>query len=426
MEVKEGYKPTEVGVIPSDWDVKNLGNIAKVEGGYAFSSKKFLNSGKFQVVKMANLYGGHLDLERSQSFLNEINSNERHFQLKQNDILITLTGTVGKTDYGYSYRINEEKQLLLNQRVARIICDTTTNPVYLGYECKTNRFLKQFFEKAKGGTGNQANVGTNDMEEILIPLPRTKAEQTAIATALNDADALITQLEKLIAKKRNIKQGAMQELLAGNKRLPGFHGKWEVKKLKEIGEITGAGIDKKSNLDEVPIRLVNYLDVFHKNFIYSRDLNHRVTAPAAQAQRCKVIKGDIFFTPSSEMRYDIGISAVAMEDIPDAGYSYHVVRLRLFEDWNLPFRTYIFKTRYFLDQAETICEGSGKRYVISLSKFREMNIYYPAMNEEQTAIATVLCDMDAEIESLEQKLSKYRLIKQGMMQELLTGKTRLV
>jgi type I restriction enzyme S subunit len=200
---------------------------------------------------------------------------------------------------------------------------------------------------------------------------------------------------------------------------------WEVKKLGEIGEITGAGIDKKLKSDEIPVRLVNYLDVFHKNFIYSKDLNHWVTAPIKQSQRCVVKKGDIFFTPSSEMRYDIGISAVAMEDIPDAGYSYHVDRLRLFDDWDLAFRTYIFKTKYFLDQAETICEGSGKRYVISLTKFREMTVRYPVDKSEQTAIATILSDMDAEIESLEQKRDKYTMLKQGMMQQLLTGRIRI-
>ena len=126
------------------------------------------------------------------------------------------------------------------------------------------------------------------------------------------------------------------------------------------------------------------------------------------------------------MRFHISSSAVAMEDIPDATYSYHVVRLRLFDDWDLAFRIYIFKTKYFLDQAETICEGSGKRYVISLAKFREMNICFPSDKTEQTSIATILADMDAEISVLETKLVKYKQVKQGMMQNLLTGKIRLV
>jgi type I restriction enzyme S subunit len=102
-----------------------------------------------------------------------------------------------------------------------------------------------------------------------------------------------------------------------------------------------------------------------------------VTAQPPQAKRCAVQKGDVFFTPTSETRDDIGLSAVAMEDIPDAAYSYHVARLRLREPWDLCFRTYAFKTRAFLDQAETFCDGNGTRYVISQGKFRSMIVQVP-------------------------------------------------
>ena len=148
----------------------------------------------------------------------------------------------------------------------------------------------------------------------------------------------------------------MQELLTGRRRLPGFSGEWEEKSLKDIGEIAGSGFDKLSNPNEVPVRLVNYMDVFKRDFIYSKELNHWVTAKEDQYKRCSVKKGDVFFTPSSEMRYDIALSAVAMEDIPDAVYSYHVVRFRIFDDWDLKFKSYIFKTKLFIDQAEKLCE----------------------------------------------------------------------
>jgi len=126
------------------------------------------------------------------------------------------------------------------------------------------------------------------------------------------------------------------------------------------------------------------------------------------------------------MPFDIGISALAMEDIPDAAYSYHIVRFRLHYDWDLFFRAYAFKTKHFFQQAQTLCEGSGVRYVISQSKFRKIIVNFPPLKEEQTAIGQVLFDMDQEIDQLEQELNKYEMIKQGMMQELLTGKIRLV
>jgi type I restriction enzyme S subunit len=419
MEVKQGYKKTEVGIIPYDWEVVTVGSVGMTEGGFAFNSKRFVESGTYQVIKMSNLYGGNLSLDRSHSFLNQIDEEEKHFLLKGNDIIITITGTVGKRDYGYSYFIKDEKNLLLNQRVARILVNERCDPHLLFYQTKMPCFLNQFFDSAKGGTGNQANVATNDLDKVRIPIPPTKAEQTAIATALSDADKLISTLEKLIAKKRNIKKGAMQQLLQPKEG-------WTTKTIGEIGVLTGAGVDKKINEGEIPVRLLNYMDVFNRDFIYSDELNHWVTASTSKLNQCSVLKGDIFFTPSSEMRYDIAISAVAMEDIPQATYSYHLYRLRLIEDWDIYFRNYIFKTRHFLGQAETLCEGSGKRYVISLSKFRGMNICYPASKDVQSGISKVLSDMDAEITALETKLEKYKQIKQGMMQNLLTGRIRLV
>lgn len=239
-------------------------------------------------------------------------------------------------------------------------------------------------------------------------------------------DGLLGALEELIAKKRAIKQAAMQQLLTGKTRLPGFIGKWETKQLGEIGDISGAGVDKKVSTNEVPVRLVNYLDVYHKTFLYSKDLTHEVSAKSDQVRRCMIEKGDIFFTPTSEVPNDIGCSAVAMEDIPDGVYSYHVVRLRLKTDWNLYFRAYAFKTKDFLDQASTQCEGSGTRYVITLPKFRAMTVCFPLSVEEQSAIANVLYDMDTEIVALEKRRDKALAIKQGMMQQLLTGRIRLI
>lgn len=308
-----------------------------------------------------------------------------------------------------------------NQGFQSLLPKDNINGEFLYYLAST---LKQtLLQFASGSTFLE--ITPSKIKSIQIPIP-TIAEQTAIATTLSDMDALITALDKKIAKKKAIKQGAMQQLLTGKKRLRGFSEKWEEKKLGELGLVTAAGVDKTINSEDVAIRLLNYLDVFKRNFIYAKELSHWVTAKSEQITKCSIRKGDVFFTPSSEMPYDIAISAVAMEDISDAVYSYHIVRFRPFEDWDLKFRTYIFKTKFFLEQAETLCEGSGKRYVISLSKFREMKVYYPIDKSEQTAIARILSDMDNEIAALEAKRDKYKLLKSGMIQELLTGKIRLI
>jgi type I restriction enzyme S subunit len=126
------------------------------------------------------------------------------------------------------------------------------------------------------------------------------------------------------------------------------------------------------------------------------------------------------------MPFDIAASAVAMEEIPDAAYSYHVVRLRIEADWDLLFRAYAFKSEDFLKQAARASEGSGVRYVITQGRFRQLTVRFPPNKAEQTAIAEVLTDMDAELAALEQRRAKTRALKQGMMQELLTGRTRLI
>lgn len=293
--------------------------------------------------------------------------------------------------------------------------------------------------KLRVGSG-LPNIQQESLRTIKLQVPPSASEQRAIAEVLSDANEMLATLDKLIEKKRAIKTGAMQQLLSGKKRLPGFSksekkfkkteigpvpADWEVKTIEELGCLSGAGVDKKSRPDEKRIRLVNYLDVLHKSKIWNRELDFWVTASDKKIEQCDVKKGDVFFTPSSEMPFDIAFSAVAMEDMPRVCYSYHIYRLRILEDIDLDFRVYLFDTRTFYRQAEFLCEGSGKRYVISLAKFRTMKIAFPPSVSEQRAIAEVLSSMDGEIEALLREREKYARIKQGMMRELLTGTTRL-
>jgi type I restriction enzyme S subunit len=421
MEVKPGYKQTEVGTIPGTWDVGLLGDLVDptrtIRYGIVQPGKRDSN-GRY-MVRGQDYSKGWVDpseLFRVSPAVEEPFANAR---IRAGDVLITIVGAS-------TGRIAVVPEWLdganLTQTTARIAPRAEqVDGTYCSYVLASSIGSKQVANYLKGAAQPGLNCG--DIEKFLIPLPPLP-EQRAIAAALSDVDALLGGLDRLIAKKRDLKQAAMQQLLTGQTRLPGFSGAWEVKRLGEIGEISSAGVDKKLRRDEAPVRLVNYLDVYHKDFIYSHNLTHWVTAPAHQLRRCAVKKGDVFFTPTSELRNDIGLSAVAMEDIPDAAYSYHVARLRLHEPWDLRFRTYAFKTRAFLDQAETLCDGNGTRYVISQGKFRSMIVSVPPV-AEQSAIAAVLSDMDAELAALEARRDKTRDLKQAMMQELLTGRTRL-
>lgn len=405
-----GYEQTEIGVIPEEWEAKPFGEVA-------VPRREKINP------RRTGVHDFCIELEHIESGSGQILGSTR-------------TGTQAslKSVFQPGDVLFGKLRAYLRKywRATRHgVCSTEIWVLVPRSDAATSEFLFQivqtddFIDAASNSYGTHMprsdwNVVQNH-ELRIPPLP----EQRAIATALSDVDGLLGGLDRLIAKKRDLKQAAMQQLLTGQTRLPGFHGEWEVKRLGDVGEISSAGVDKKIRPDEVPVRLVNYLDVYRKDFIYSEDLNYWVTAPPQQAKRCAVQKGDVFFTPTSETRDDIGISAVAMEDIPDAVYSYHVARLRLREPWDLCFRTYAFKTRAFLDQAETLCDGNGTRYVISQGKFRSMSVKVPPI-PEQTAIASVLTEMDGELAVLEQRREKTRALKQAMMQELLTGRTRLV
>ena len=426
-KVPNRYKVTEVGIIPEDWGIRRIGDeIDSLNSGVSVNSHEGdVSSNNPGILKTSSVSKGKFIPSESKRIIKRDLSRVK-LNPKYDSLIISrmntpeLVGECGYVDRDYPFLFIPDRLWQTNFKQ-----NSTINCKWLSYVLSSNKYRRIIKDIATGTSNSMKNITKDEFLEIHVPYPN-KFEQEAIAEALSDTDNLILSLEKLIDKKNKIKQGVMQQLLTGKKRLPGFSGEWEVKRLGEIGEFSGAGIDKKINADEEKVRLLNFLDVYHKDFIYSNDLWHEVTAPKYKAEKCSIKRGDVFFTPSSELRTDIALSAVAMEDIDDAVYSYHVVRYRFYDEWDIHFKTYIFNTRFFFSQAETMCEGSGKRYVISLKKFKELEIMYPIDLREQKAIAQILSDMDAEIEALDKKLEKYKTIKQGMMQELLTGRIRLI
>jgi len=274
-----------------------------------------------------------------------------------------------------------------------------------------------------------ASLNTEILKNIEVILPPTKAEQIAIATALSDADALISRLEALIAKKRNIKQGAMQELLTGKKRLPGFSGEWEVKKLGEIfAFLKTANNSREDFIESGDIAYIHYGDIHTRwtNFLdCSKDY-----LPHIKKQKVKDVpfleNGDLIIADVSEDYAGIG-SCVEIKNIGELKVVAGLHTLLLRGKKNIVadgFKGYFTELAGVKDSLIRIATGISV-YGISKYNLKNIEVKIPPINE-QTAIAQILSDMDAEIEQLEQKRDKYRMIKQGMMQELLTGKTRLV
>ena len=416
--VKQGYKQTGVGVIPEDWDVRKIGDFTDATAGGTPSTSHpeywngeilWMSSGELNNRRIHNVIGRITELG--------YNNSSTHM-IPENCVLIGLAGQ-GKTRGTVAVNYVE---LCTNQSIAAIFPSKEHNSEYL-YQNLWSRYEE--LRELSSGDGGRGGLNLTIIKNFPCAFPKLQ-EQNRIAEALSDVDSMISSLEKLIAKKKAVKQGAMQELLTGKKRLPGFTGEWKSMPLGEIGIITGSGVDKKTLPDESPITLLNYTNVYHQISIVRKDLNHRVTASIEKIKTCSVLKGDVFLTPTSETPEDIALSAVASEDMEDVVYSYHVVRLRPNLNHNGAFINYALSTPLFREQAVQFAEGSGIRYVITLKKFKEMQVYLPVDKTEQNAIVSILSDMDNEIETLEQKLAKTRQIKQGMMQQLLTGKIRLV
>ena len=419
MSTKTTYKQTEVGLIPEDWEVKKLGNEINILGGNAFSSNDISEEG-IKWLKIANVGINKIKEDVLEFLPFEFKEIHKDFLLKSGDYVMALTRPLLGGKLKISKILNND-EWLLNQRVAKLDSKVGTIEYYINY-FKQPYFCYQL-EVLMAGT-DPPNLSLTEFKNIKIPVPPLP-EQKKIADCLSTWDCAIEKQSQLINALTQRKKALMQQLLTGKKRLPGFSGEWKEVKLGDIGEISSAGVDKNIVEGEKPIRLLNFLDVYRRDFLYSHEQNHWVTANDYKIEKCSIKKGDVFFTPSSEVPNDIAISAVAMENFDNVVYSYHIVRFRIKEKWDLRYKAYAFKTDEFFKQAQRICDGSGQRYVISQNNFKNIKIKIPSL-EEQTAIAEILATADRELTLQKEKLAQLQTQKKGLMQVLLTGKKRLL
>ncbi len=201
---------------------KKISDICDVMGGFAFQSSAMKSDkGRYQIIKMSNLYQGTLDLDRNPSFLDEIEPRHNQYLLQEGDVLMTLTGTIGKKDYGYSVQIEKQKYLLLNQRVCLLRPKAEkVNGYYLLQLLRSNKFLDQFFESSIGGTGNQSNVSITLLKDMTVVLPEIE-DQVAIAELLSTLDLAIEKTERLIAAKENGYTWLLSRLISNDKHPQG-------------------------------------------------------------------------------------------------------------------------------------------------------------------------------------------------------------
>lgn len=283
-------------------------------------------------------------------------------------------------------------------------------PKFIYYMLKTVDFATH------SGKSGVPGVNRNDLHQEIVKIPPTLAEQEAIAGALSDADAWIESLEQLIAKKRQIKQGAMQELLTGKRRLPGFSGEWQKKPLLSLLSIASGQVNPKVE----PFRSMCLIGPIHVESGTGK-LIHCQTASEQHAISGKYIfeKGDVVYgkiNPYLKKAFLAEFNGLCSADM---------YPLRPTQGVSSRFMLAVILGDAFSKYAESVSVRSGMPK-INREEMSAFTVLLPDSLDEQTAIATILETMDTEIGNLEAKLTKARRIKQGMMQELLTGRIRLV
>jgi type I restriction enzyme S subunit len=419
--IKESYKQTDAGVIPEDWEVKTLEDVCVPSGlirgpfGGALKKEFFVETG-YKVYEQRNAIYRNPTIGRYYIDGSKFQELKR-FEVKENDFIVSCSGTIGRI-----YQIPKTAAKgVINQALLIIKTDKyKIDDKYFFYYFDWERFQTKIVDNTQGGAMPNL-VGMNIFRETPIPLPPLP-EQQAIAEVLSDMDALITSLDQLITKKRNIKHGTMQLLLMGKKRLAGFSSNWETKEIgNDIDLLTGYPFPSNKYSSD-GIRLLRGSNIKRGITDWSDDLvtYWKEITPELERYSCK--EGDIVIAMDGSL---VGKSYARLSqgDVPSLLLQ-RVARIRS-KKIDLGYLKEFIGSKYFSKYCDSVKTVTAIPH-ISSSDIRNFKIQIPPTTEEQQAIAQILSEMDAEIEALEKKREKYKAIKQGMMQELLTGKTRLV
>lgn len=411
MELMPGYKRSDVGVIPDDWDAKPLGEIGDSLIGLTYRPSEVRKYGTL-VLRSSNVQNGTLCFDDNVFVDTDI---PERIMVRPGDILVCVRN--GSRDLiGKSALIDERAVGMTFGAFMGVF--RSEHGKLLHHVFQSGIFKKQINEHL-GATINQ--ITNKSLNSFKVPLPPTDEERTEIANALSDVDALLAILDQVIVKKRDLKQAAMQQLLTGETRLPGFSGNWEVRQLGDIGQfLKGRGV-KKDEAQSGTLPCIRYGEIYTHHNDYIKSFNSWIS-PQVAATATRLKQGDLLFAGSGETKEEIG-KCVAFIDDCEAYAGGDTVILRA-TGINPMFMGYYCNTAPIA--AQKASKGQGDAVVhISAAALSSIVLTLPSL-PEQNAIATALSSMDSELSVLDASRDKTRNIKQAMMQELLTGKTRLV
>ena len=418
MEVKPGYKQTEVGVIPEDWELKTLKQAAETSSGINKPLSE-MGSGVLYVT-VQDLYDG-TSIPTNRLGRVQVSPDELARKCLAVGDIVFAKSSVKREGIGYpSQFLGCEEPVVFSgftyrARARRGIADAA----FLFYSLRTEDTRRWLINSSQASA--LTNINQRIADAIPIKLPPTISEQRAIAASLSDVDTLLQGLDRLIAKKRNLRQATMQQLLTGQTRLPGFHGAWGRKKLGEIGHfLKGSGV-KRDDAQSGSLACVRYGEIYTTHHDYVRTFQSWISSEVA-AKATRLEYGDLLFAGSGETKVEIG-KCVSLVSETEAYAGGDIVILRPRNVHPL-FFGYALNSSSVTRQKASLGQGDAVVH-ISAGALAQVSVSVPSI-EEQVEIAAVLFDMDGEIAALEDRRDKTRDLKQAMMQELLTGRSRLV
>ncbi len=417
VEMKSGYKMTEVGVIPEDWEVKNVSESCLIKariGWQGLKKSEYMSSGDYLLITGTDFDNGQVNWKSCAYVSKARYEQDSNIKIRPQDILISKDGTIGKV----AYLGMIPKAGTLNSGIFVIRAnDRKIDQVFL-----SKIFMSFYFEEflnrlVAGSTIN--HLYQKDFVKFCFPLPNSE-EQVAIAAALSDVDSLISALTKKIEKKKTIRQGLVQQLLTGKKRLPGFCGDWVKKKVSSVSDILRGGSPRPIENYIVKSGGVNWIKIgdVDSSAKYIFRTNEQIIESGIQYSRF-VHSGDLLLSNSMSFGRPYILKT---EGCIHDGW---LVIQNYDKYFDKEFLYYLLGSDEVLKQYKSLAAGSS---VLNLNKdiVGKVVLYFPPSISEQTAIANILSDCDSEIAALEEKRDKYKEIKQGMMQQLLTGKIRLI
>ena len=413
MGVRAGYKQTEVGVFPTAWQIEPLGLHAAFRTGpfgSALHKSDYTHDG-IPVINPMHIVDGAIKPTRSMTITEQAAINLSHFRMRPGEVVIGRRGDMGRCAV-----VQEHHAGWLCGTGSMIIRPINVDAAFLQRVLSSPPTISSIEDTSVGTTMVNLNQGTLASLKIQFP---PLSEQRAIAAVFSGVDALLDGLERLIAKKRDLKQAAIQQLLTGQTRLPGFHGKWEVKPLGDTAAFhKGKGLPKSALTPYGSESCIHYGELFTQ---YKETIRQTISRTNKMGDEFRSLANDVLMPMSDVTPRGLAKASCVVSDGVVLGGDILVIRA----DPNKVCGTFLsFVIRREESQVLRLVKGSTVFHLHG-TDMKKFILNLPPLGEQQ-AIVCILSDMDAELSALEARRDKTRNLKQAMMQELLTGRTRLI